>query len=519
MNLYQVFRQQTATRPDAIVFVDAKRDRNWTFTEIENASANSASSLSRAGLRRGDGVLILVHMSVDLYVMLLACFRLGLVPVIIDPSAGREHVERCCRLYPPKAYIGTGKAHLLRLGIPVLRRIPHQFSTSSLVPGSTHLPLDTRASETVPVAEVPDSHPALVSFTSGTTGQPKIAMRSHGFLLEQHKVINRHQQASAGTSSMTLFPAFVLSNLAGGITSILADVDLKHPQRIDAAKLVRAFHRYRPDSLGLQPIVMQRLIEFCRRSGQRLEGGITVYSGGAPVFPELFERFARIAPEARFVSVYGSTEVEPIALSAHGSEADEAPVDCARGLLAGRPVPEIELRIVRIDENENRHDVDRSTFDSMCLNDESIGEIVVSGNHVLQSYLNGDEERGNKFYVEGNVWHRTGDAGSIDSAGRLWLAGRCAARIEDARGVCYPLGIEARATELEAVERAALVSHDGRRLLVVECQPAQRASVADRLRESRIAKEIDDLRFVSGIPVDRRHNGKIDYPRLHELLN
>jgi acyl-CoA synthetase (AMP-forming)/AMP-acid ligase II len=458
-------------------------------------------------------------MSVELYVTLLACFRLGLAVVLIDPSAGRGHIDRCCRLYPPKSYIATAGAHLLRLVQPALRRIPLQFSTAKLVPGATHLPLDIRAGVTVPIAEVADSEAALITFTSGTTGQPKVAMRSHGFLLEQQRAIERHLQTAAGTSSMTLFPAFVLSNLAGGITSVLADVDLTRPQRIDVARLVRAFYRYRPDSLGLQPVVIARLIEFCRRSEQRMDGVFTVYSGGAPVFPELFERFGRIAPGAGFVSVYGSTEVEPIALSEHGSESVEAPVNSVKGLLAGRPVPEIELRIVSIGENENQHEMDRATFDSMCLQDEAIGEIVVSGDHVLKSYLGGDEDRGNKYFVDGNVWHRTGDAGSVDSEGRLWLAGRCTARIEDRRGICYPLGIEAGAAALEAVERAALVGHRGRRLLVIECRPAQRAAVAERVREFRIANEIDDLRFVPRIPVDRRHNGKVDYPRLHELLN
>ncbi len=101
MNLYQIFRQQIAARPDAIAIVDAKRDRSWTFAEIENASANMASRLTAAGLHRGDGVLVLVPMSIDLYVTLLACFRLGLASIIIDVSAGREHIDRCSRLYPP----------------------------------------------------------------------------------------------------------------------------------------------------------------------------------------------------------------------------------------------------------------------------------------------------------------------------------------------------------------------------------------------------------------------------------
>lgn len=518
MNLFEVFRQQISARPDAIAIVDARRDRSWTFSEIENASANMASRLARAGLVRGDGALVMVPMSIELYVTLLACFRLGVAAILIDPGAGRGHIEHCCRRYPPKAYIAAGTAHLLRLGVPALRRIPRQFSTSGLVPGASRLPLDVGAGEALPIAEVPDAQAALISFTSGTTGQPKAVLRSHGFLLEQHRVIDRHQQGGAGTSSLTLFPAFVLSSLAAGMTSILADVDLRRLQCIDAAKLVRAYHRYRPDSLGLQPIVMARLIDHCRRSGQRLEGVFTVYSGGAPVFPELLDRFGRIAPGARFVSIYGSTEAEPIALAEHGSERVEPPVCSSRGLFAGRPVPEIALRIVEIDASKDRCEMDRSTFDSICL-DGAIGEIVVSGNHVLHSYLDGDEDRSNKYYVDGRVWHRTGDAGSIDRAGRLWLAGRCAARIEDGRGVCYPLGIEAGATAIEAVERAALVGHRGRRLLVVECRSAQRGAVTKRVRASRLVNEIDDLRFVPRIPVDQRHNGKVDYPRLREMLN
>ena len=274
MNLFEVFHQQIAARPDGIALIDAKRDRRWTFAEIDNASANMAARLAAAGLRPGDGALVMVPMSVDLYVTLLACFRIGLAAVLIDPSAGREHIERCCRLYPPQAYIGTAKAHLLRLAVPALRRIPHRFAMSRLIAGSRHLPLDTRAGAAPPVVEVPDAHAALVSFTSGTSGRAKAAVRSHGFLLEQHRVISRHQQAGSGSSSMTLFPAFVLSNLAAGITSILADVDLKRPQRIDVARLVDAFDRYQPGSLGLQPVVMQRLVEYCRRSERRLDGAI-----------------------------------------------------------------------------------------------------------------------------------------------------------------------------------------------------------------------------------------------------
>ena len=96
------------------------------------------------------------------------------------------------------------------------------------------------------------------------------------------------------------------------------------------------------------------------------------------------------------------------------------------------------------------------------------GEIVVSGDHVLPGYLYGPDEDENKLRVGDVCWHRTGDAGYLDDLGRLWLLGRCAARVEDHRGALYPLGAENTALQYEYVRRAAFVAHRGQRVMVVE---------------------------------------------------
>ncbi|MDJ0780207.1 MAG: AMP-binding protein, partial [Gammaproteobacteria bacterium] len=114
MNLFSLFKRQVDLRPDAAALIDVGSNRRWTFAEIERASRDMAARLTETGLERGDGVLLFLPMSVRLYVTLLACFRLGLVAIVIDPYAGRAHVERCCRRYPPRAMIGTPKAQLLR---------------------------------------------------------------------------------------------------------------------------------------------------------------------------------------------------------------------------------------------------------------------------------------------------------------------------------------------------------------------------------------------------------------------
>lgn len=520
MNLYTVFSHQFAERPEATALIDAHNDKSWSYAELNNACAQVASRLKAASLRQGDAVLLIVPMSVALYVSILACFRLGLVAVIIDPGGGRAHFDRCCSLYPPKAFIGTVKAHLLRFLVPSLRAIPNKFSIGIPLPGAIRLSLDTTPSESVTVADVEDSAAALVSFTSGSTGSPKAAVRSHGFLLAQHRAISNNHCAVAGTKNLPLFPVFVLSNLASGVTSILADVDLRRPDRIDVAALIQAIGRYQPHSLGAPPVVLSRVIEYCNQHRLYLSQKLTVYSGGAPVFPALLNDFKRIAPNAQLVSVYGSTEAEPIALSAYedNGSGSNASSDRSKGLLAGMPVPEISLRIIKDSTKDVKSTMSTGAFEEICLRSDEIGEIVVSGEHVLQTYLNGNGDAENKIRVDGRVWHRTGDAGSLDSDGRLWLAGRCQARLEDDRGISYPLGVEAAALEVGYVERAALVTLQGDRVLLVACKRVYQNLVEQEIRTRLVGAGIDVLRFMSSLPVDHRHNGKIDYARLHKLL-
>ena len=89
-------------------------------------------------------------MSAELYVCLLALFRLRLVAMFLDPSAGREHIERCCELHRPKAFIGSAKAHLLRLVSHALRRIPRKFVIGFPIPCTTRW---SRADRLAPLAE------------------------------------------------------------------------------------------------------------------------------------------------------------------------------------------------------------------------------------------------------------------------------------------------------------------------------------------------------------------------------
>jgi acyl-CoA synthetase (AMP-forming)/AMP-acid ligase II len=144
---------------------------------------------------------------------------------------------------------------------------------------------------------------------------------------------------------------------------------------------------------------------------------------------------------------------------------------------------------------------------------------VVSGGHVLSGYLHGQGDEETKFRVNGVIWHRTGDAGYLDNSGRLWLLGRCVARIQDKRGELYPFAAETAAYQNPTVRRAAMVAHRGRRVLAVEFQDRSGTGDVAEIKSALAWTDLDEIRVCQRIPVDKRHNAKIDYPSLYQMLD
>ena len=473
-------------RSDTPAIIDPRR--TITFAELERASAGLAAELSADGLRTGDFALILHPMALELYVALLAVWRVGAVAMFLDPSAGRLHIEQCCAVQPPRAFLGSRQALWLRWVHPALRRIP--------LCRIIRLPKTVATAMVIPQTDA--EAPALLTFTSGSTGQPKAALRTHGFLLAQHRALAGTLKPTVGSVDLTTLPIFVLSNLASSVSSLIPDADLRRPGDIMPGPILAQIEKHRPTSTAASPAFFERLAR------HRLSSFQKIFAGGAPVFPNLIDKLQRAAPQAEIVAVYGSTEAEPMAHISHHeiSDADRRAMQTGKGLLAGQPVSMIELRVVYDEWGRPKNN-------AACLPVHEPGEIVVAGNHVLPGYLHsqGDDEL--KFDAEGRRWHRTGDAGYFDERGRLWLLGRCAAKVVDERGVLYPFAVECATQPW----RTAFVGYHGRRLLVVESGAP--TDWKDRLTWACI----DQVRVLRRIPLDKRHNAKVDYPALHRLLD
>ncbi|MFN0130382.1 MAG: AMP-binding protein [Verrucomicrobiales bacterium] len=516
MNIADLLTARASTDGDSLAVIDDTdaAHHSLTFGQFERAATRIAAYLHTLRLRTGDRVLVLQPLSLELCLILVAILRAGLVAVFVDPSAGLSHLDSCCRTSQPRAFIGSRRAHLLRLLSPGLRRIPMKWRGDSLV----HRALTESGGdpESFTRPDLPATAPALVRFTSGSTGVPKAAVRSHGFLLAQLRAIKVHLHLEHGQTDLITMPMFMLPNLAAGITSVLPAADIRAPGRIDAKSFIRQIHERRPDRLTASPALLQRLVEFAHTHTQSASSLRRIDTGGAPVHPRLLDHLQPFAPNATVTAVYGSTEAEPIALLPAESitATDRQRMASGAGLLAGRPVPDIEIRMFRVRLEPPARRLSADEFEALSVSPGQPGEIVVHGPHVHPGDTDNPAAEPTKLFVGKTVWHRTGDVGRLEADGRLWLLGRSSARLDDPRGTLYPFEIETAALMNDSIRHAALVAIDGRRILAVEpTRPGHPPIIPDPIRT-----QVDDVRIVRALPLDRRHNAKIDYAQLRRRL-
>jgi len=522
VNVVELFEQTVRTNPERIACIDGRagRERRMSYALLESESRRNATLFEQQGLQAGDGIVLMLPLSAKLYTVIVAAWRLELVPVFIDPSAGEENFAHCLDRYPVKAFIGTVTACLLRLTSRALRRIPQAYVTATCFPGAYSLrTADTLPEYTQHYLCSPDT-PAMLAFTSGSTGRPKGMMRSHGLLRSMHQVLSTHIVPQPGEVSLATMPVFTLTYLACGATILIPDVDLRHPGQADPRRLQSQINRWGVTSAVVSPALLEHLADYCMTQHVTLNSLKKIFVGGAPVFPRLLDKVNNVAAQCEVWVLYGSTEAEPIALikCTQITDEDVSRMEEGHGLLVGMPIPEISLRIL-----QDRWGAPRGVMSHQDLEQETLktavgGEIVVSGPHVAPGYLDPEDDHAIKFRVDNEIWHRTGDAGWLDEQGRLWLLGRCAARIDDDHGQLYPYAVEAALSFQPTITRSAMLLHYGERVLVLEPGSAMPLDIESLLVRLNWAA-IDAVVLVKQLPVDARHNAKVDYRKLRLLLD
>jgi acyl-CoA synthetase (AMP-forming)/AMP-acid ligase II len=521
MNIHELFVAAMTRDPDAPALVGGigGERRELTYAVLNRQADSVCRALNDRGLRPGDRVLLAVPLSIETYVVMLGLLKAGMVIMFIDPAHGTRRVAGILDKWPPDAVVGGRSIRWLRRLLPALGRIPRCLvvGDSTARPDSLCIRAEPHSSK---ICRRSAADSALLTFTSGSTGDPKPVIRTHGFLRRQLEVLQPVARACAREVDFTAMPMFVLFNLANGLTSVIPACDMKNPGRADAETICRQLHREKANRMVASPALLERLERWCQSRGERLPTLRVVSTGGGPVSPSLSARFRRVAPNAVLRMVYGSTEAEPIA----AIDDEQVSVEARRlmrrgaGLQVGRPVPGCQVRIIDPQQAAAIGGGNQDTLDAITKSTGDIGEIIVAGRHVLSSYADASRNRETKLDIDGTVWHRTGDAGYYDDTGCLWLVGRCSAVIQDDRGAVYPFQVEYALTDVAGIRRAALIGHQGRRLLVLETHGRHFGSGCDVIGQCVADHGIDCVRTVRRIPMDRRHNAKVDYPALRRLI-
>ena len=342
---------------------------------------------------------------------------------------------------------------------------------------------------------------AAILFTSGATGPAKGVVYRHRQLAAQRDALARTYGITADDRLVAAFAPFALYGPALGIPTCLPACDVTEPAQLTAAMLDDACVRIGATLAFGSPSALANVVATAtdRTTWPGLAGLRTVFSAGAPVPPETLHALAALAPSASLHTPYGMTEALPVtdidlpAIDAALLD-DGLLDDGAGGVCVGRPVEGARVRI------------------------DGDGEILVSAPWVSDGYLDLWDTQHRARLIDGDdVWHRSGDVGYLDDAGRLWVEGRTVHVIHSDDGPITPVPVERVVERGLGVARSAAVGigPEGVQQLVVvledpEADPGLASTASSDEVRRLVARPVAAVLTLRHLPVDIRHNAKID---------
>jgi acyl-CoA synthetase (AMP-forming)/AMP-acid ligase II len=516
-----------------------EKDRTVTFGHLKDMSDDYACEFRRMGIAKGTKVLMMLRPGVDFIAAVFAVFKLGAVPVLIDPGMGLKNLLNCIRKTSPEAMIGISKAHWLKYFFPFFFRtirisVAHgKFGPPWITKLASMLEKNNRV-KVFKCEKTNLDDTAAIVFTTGSTGPPKGVVYTHGIYIAQLEIIRKTYGAGPSEIDLPAFPLFALFSTAVGMTVVIPEMDPSRPANVNPEKIIEAVSLNNVTFSFGSPALWKKVSAYCLEKGIRLPSLKKVLMAGAPISADVHAMVKKIiSPDGETLVPYGATEALPIAnftgtemlSETAGKTADGA------GYCIGRPIAGMTIKIIKAVNGPIKN-----WSPSLELQHGAKGEIVVKGPVVTPSYFNEAEHTGNAKIADadGQVWHRMGDIGYYDEKGRLWFCGRKAHRVITGNGILYSVCCEAIFNRHPYVSRSALVGigPEGRQTPVIIIEP--KSGKMPRTAEAKI-KFIDELNdlgaehdftlrisqflFHPAFPVDIRHNAKIFREKLAAWAN
>lgn len=425
MNLADIGRYWRRCRPDEVALRFG--ERTWTWQELDRRTDDLAAGLAGLGLGRGDRLGLLLLNRPEFVELSLAACKLGAVTVPMNVRFTAAEVafvvaDADCRLVVTEAALAAG-VDRVRDRQPVL--LADELE-------AVHV-----AGATVALVDTADADPAFICYTSGTTGDPKGAVLTHGSWNAASQGWAQAIQLTAADRVVLPFPLAFTGGLAVWLFTYWAGARLVLEPAFEPDRIFDLFETERLTAFLAVPVIIQTMVDHPRWAEADLSSWRVACSGGAPV-PESLLR----AVQARGIPMlqgYSLTEGSAgvTVLPAH---------DALRKVgSAGLPVVHCEVRIVDEDDNP--------------LPPGQVGEIAMHGPMVMQSYWR--NEAASAEALRGG-WLHTGDLGRLDEEGYLYVVDRAKDMLISGGLNVYPAEIERVLAGLPGVVEVAVVGlpHD-----------------------------------------------------------
>ncbi|MEX0802350.1 MAG: alpha/beta fold hydrolase, partial [Candidatus Binatia bacterium] len=374
-----------------------------TYSTLLDRTRGLASALGELGVMKGDRVAVLFPNGPEFIEAWWATVYIGAVSVPLSTRAVKEELVEVIRDCAPKCILVHERWLELILNAKAELPLNQIIACSARPPGGvlSYEELITKAQEFNSTVPIELSAPCAIYYTTGTTGKPKGAVRSHlsvawGLALGAQRLEDK--EVYLGRAPMY----HTGGSLTGPFATLVCGGTLVTLSRFDPELLLRAVERYRVTRLYLHPThVAKSIFHLLDQSHYDLSSVRYLHWTAGPlpeaVRDEIFRRFPRLPLEV----TYGMTEVSNIASIEYTGAASKS-ASCV-----GYPWPGSEIAIA----SEDNH----------LLPAGAEGEVVVRSPTLMTEYWKDSDQT--NLVMEGG-WFHTGDLGMLDQDGALFLTGR-----------------------------------------------------------------------------------------------
>jgi 2-furoate---CoA ligase len=460
--------------PDAEAVVDG--DTRLTYGELRRQAAQLAGGLAGQGIAVGDRVAAIARNTSETVQLFWACQWLGAVFVPLSHRVSKADLDYCVEDSGASLFLDDG----FELA-PLVRDREHEGA----------LGLDERA-------------PAIMLYTSGTTGRPKGVPRSHR--AERAGGLSQALQHGYrfGDRTLGVMPLYHTMGDHSLLAMSLIGGCYVCQERWDPGRALAQIESERISSLYLAPTLFHDLVHASGLAGTNVSSVEAIGYAGAAMTQSLAERVQDAFAPRIFVNHYGSTEI--YTFSIHRDQA-------AKPGCAGRAALNARLRLVR-------PSADARPDETVEQGDD--GQIVchLSSDEAFEGYWNRPDADARAIQ---DGWYFTGDLGRIDEDGDLWVVGRMDDMIISGGENIHPLEVEDVVAGHPKVLEVAVVGAPDERLgqRVLACVVAAEGTTADELdafclESTMLArfKRPREYRFVDELP--KSPSGKILRRKLRE---